>query len=195
MFSRICAVLLFLILSPLFLFISVAIMLDSPGPAVFRQKRVGHQRRYYTIYKFRTMVVGMPDLPAAQVKEDDRRFTRLGRFLRRFSLDELPQLINIIKGEMNFVGPRPALYNQDDLIAMREACGLHAIKPGVTGWAQVNGRETVSVEEKVRLDQYYLENQSWLLDLKIFFLTLFNSSRGKDLYTSTSDDKVKESIT
>lgn len=195
LFSRIFAAVLFLILSPLFLFISVAIRLDSPGPAVFRQKRVGHHRRYYTIYKFRTMVVGMPDLPAALVKEDDRRFTRLGRFLRRFSLDELPQLINIIKGEMSFVGPRPALYNQDDLIAMREACGIHAIKPGVTGWAQVNGRETVSVEEKVRLDQYYLKNQSRLLDLKIIFLTLFNSSRGKDLYTSTSDDKVKESIT
>lgn len=194
MFSRISAVLLLLILSPLFLFISIVIRLESPGPAVFRQKRVGHQRRYYTIYKFRTMIVGMPDLPAALVKEDDRRFTRLGKFLRRFSLDELPQLINIIKGEMNFVGPRPALHNQDDLIAMREDCGIHAIKPGVTGWAQVNGRETISVEEKVRLDHYYLKNQSWLLDLKIIFLTLFNSSQGKDLYIPKSDDKVKESI-
>lgn len=184
MLNRVCAAILLVILSPLLLAVSLAIRLDSPGPAIFKQKRVGQHGRYFTIYKFRTMVVGTPDLPAALVEENDHRFTRLGKFLRRFSLDELPQLFNIIRGEINFVGPRPALYNQDDLIALREAAGVHALKPGVTGWAQVNGRETVSVEEKVRLDRYYLENRSWRLDLKIIGMTLFNSYRGKDLYAS-----------
>lgn len=192
MVNRLCAVVLLIALLPLFLIISIAIRLDSSGPVIFKQRRVGQYQKYFTIYKFRTMVVGMPDLPAAMVKEDDHRFTRVGKFLRRFSLDELPQLFNIIKGEMDFVGPRPALYNQDDLIALRESAGIHALKPGVTGWAQVNGRETVSVEEKVRLDEYYLNNRSLLLNLKIIFLTLFNSSQGKDLYTNNVQNNISD---
>ncbi|MFZ5652560.1 MAG: sugar transferase [Bacillota bacterium] len=192
MVNRLCAVVLLIALLPLFLIISIAIRLDSSGPVIFKQRRVGQYQKYFTIYKFRTMVVGMPDLPAAMVKEDDHRFTRVGKFLRRFSLDELPQLFNIIKGEMDFVGPRPALYNQDDLIALRESAGIHALKPGVTGWAQVNGRETVSVEEKVRLDEYYLNNRSLLLNLKIIFLTLFNSSQGKDLYKNNVQNNISD---
>ncbi len=188
MLNRICAIILLIIFSPLLLIIGFMIRIDSPGTVIFRQKRVGRHGKFFIMYKFRTMVVGMPDLPSALVKEDDYRFTRLGKKLRRFSLDELPQFLNIIKGDMNFVGPRPALYNQDDLISLREKAGIHVLKPGVTGWAQINGRETVLVEEKVKLDEYYLRNRSLVLDLKIILLTLFNSSRGKDLYSFNSKD-------
>lgn len=181
--NRIFALILLVVLAPLFIFISIVIRLESPGPSIFRQKRVGRQKNYFIIYKFRTMIVGTPDLPSALVDEYDSGFTRVGRLLRRFSLDELPQLLNIIKGEMNFVGPRPALYNQDDLISLRDASGIHVLKPGVTGWAQVNGRENVSVEEKVELDEYYLKNRSFKLDMKIIFMTVFKSYQGKDLYT------------
>lgn len=181
------AIIMLIVLAPVVILIAAAIRLDSKGPSLFRQRRVGQYGKYFIIYKFRTMVVGMPDLPAALVGEDDHRFTRVGKLLRRYSLDELPQLLNIIRGEMNFIGPRPALYNQDDLIALRERVGVHVLKPGVTGWAQVNGRETVTVEEKVRLDRYYLENRSWRLDMKIVFMTLFNSYQGKDLYAKPED--------
>lgn len=185
MYSRIAAIILLLLLFPLLLIISLAIRLDSPGPVIFKQKRVGQYRKYFTIYKFRTMVVGMPDLPSALVSEDDNRFTRLGRLLRRLSLDELPQLFNIVRGEMVFVGPRPALYNQDDLIVLREHYGVYALKPGVTGWAQINGREMVSIDEKVHLDYYYLQNHSLYLDIRIIFKTITNCFRGEDLYLSS----------
>lgn len=182
MLNRVLAFIMLILLSPLFLVIAVAIKLDSPGPVIFRQKRVGHRGKYFTIYKFRTMVVDMPDLPADRVAGNDSRITRVGQVLRRLSLDELPQLWNIIKGDMDFIGPRPALYNQDDLIALREKAGVHSLKPGITGWAQVNGRETVSVEEKVQLDRYYLENRSLKLDLTILYLTFFKSLKGADIY-------------
>lgn len=182
MLNRVLALVLLVLLSPLLLVLAVAIKLDSPGPVIFRQKRVGYRGKYFTIYKFRTMVADMPDLPADQVAGNDSRITRVGQVLRRLSLDELPQLWNIIKGDMNFIGPRPALYNQDDLIALREKAGVHSLKPGITGWAQVNGRETVSVEEKVQLDRYYLENRSPILDLTILYLTFFKSLKGADLY-------------
>ncbi|RJX19120.1 MAG: sugar transferase [Desulforudis sp.] len=175
--------LVLLVLSlPLMLLVALAIRLDSPGPAIFKQKRVGQYDRYFTLYKFRTMRVGTPDLPSDMVPKDDQRFTKLGRFLRRFSIDELPQLVNIIRGDMNFVGPRPALYNQDELIAMRQAAGVNQLKPGVTGWAQVNGRDNIPLELKVELDKYYRDNRSWLLDIKILWLTLMKCLGGTDLY-------------
>lgn len=181
------AVLLILII-PLMAVIAVAIRVDSKGPAIFKQKRVGKDSKYFTLYKFRTMQVGMPDVPSDMVSKDDCRYTRLGKFLRRLSLDELPQLINILKGDMNFIGPRPALYNQDDLIRLRCEGGVNRLKPGVTGWAQVNGRDNISVEKKVLLDKYYLEKHSFFMDMKIIYLTLIKSVLGLDLYNEQSSN-------
>ncbi|MHB8184212.1 MAG: sugar transferase [Candidatus Desulforudaceae bacterium] len=196
------ALVLLVLLAPLMIAVALAIRLDSPGPAVFRQKRVGQDERYFTLYKFRTMLVGTADLPSHLVSEDDQRFTRLGKILRRVSLDELPQLLNIIRGDISFIGPRPALYNQDDLIEMRRAAGVHRLKPGVTGWAQVNGRDNIPVERKVELDRYYLENRSLMLDLRILWLTLVKCLGGVDLYSqetrfdepSSAGDKRRPSM-
>lgn len=182
------AVLLLVCLAPVMLVVAVAIRVDSPGPAIFKQKRVGQGDRFFILYKFRSMRLDTPDLPADMVPADDDRFTRLGRFLRRFSIDELPQLVNIIRGEMNFIGPRPALYNQEELIRRRRAAGVHRLKPGVTGWAQVNGRENVSLERKVELDRYYLENRTWRLDMKIMWLTVVKCFGGADLYAEDAGE-------
>ena len=158
---------------PLFLAIALAIKFDSPGPVIFRQRRVGRRQAFFHIYKFRTMRVDTPDLPTDQMQKLPSPITRIGKFLRRTSLDELPQLVNVLKGEMSLVGPRPALYNQDDLIAAREEAGVHALPPGITGWAQINGRDELEVPEKVAYDAWYLNNFSFLLDLKILFQTFF----------------------
>lgn len=182
------AVFFLLILSPLLFLIALAVRMDSRGPAIFKQTRVGKDNSYFTLYKFRTMHIGTPDLPSDMVPSDDHRFTRLGRFLRRISLDELPQLVNILKGDMNFIGPRPALYNQYDLILMREKVGVNRIKPGLTGWAQVNGRDNILLERKVELDKYYLDNQSFILDAKILWFTIFKSLGGEDLYKDNCND-------
>lgn len=190
MVSRIMALLLLLPTSPLLFACAVAIWIDSPGSPFFCQKRVGKHGRYFTIYKLRTMRSGTPDLASSLVGENDTRFTKLGKFLRRYSIDELPQLVNVLKGDMNFVGPRPALYNQYELNEMRERAGVHEIKPGITGWAQVNGRDTISDEKKVELDAFYVKNQSWQLDMKIVLMTLGKSMIGSDLYKT---DKIKES--
>ena len=132
--SRLLAILMTIVLSPVLLLVALLIKLESPGPAVFTQKRVGRFGQLFTIYKFRTMQIGTPDLPSDKVGEDDPRFTKSGKFLRRFSIDEFPQLFNIIKGEMVFIGPRPALHNQHELNAMRHMRGIDALKPGITGW-------------------------------------------------------------
>ncbi len=180
--NLIMALLLLIIFAPLMVIVAIIIRLDSKGPAIFKQKRAGQYDSFFTLYKFRTMHVGTPDMPSEMVPKDDHRFTRVGKFLRRFSIDELPQLFNVIKGDMNFVGPRPALYNQYELIQMRKDNGVNRLKPGITGWAQVNGRENVSLRKKVELDKYYLDNRSWLLDLKIIWLTIVKSLVGADLY-------------
>lgn len=192
MFSRFFALILLILCFPLLLIISIVIKLDSPGPAIFKQKRIGQFGNYFIICKFRTMLVGTPDLPSSQVSETDARFTSFGKIIRRFSLDELPQLFNILKGEMIFIGPRPALHNQFDLIELRKKAGVDKIKPGVTGWAQVNGRDNISLEKKVKLDKYYLENKSINLDFKIVFMTFLKCFGGDDLYgdkTCSLDDK------
>lgn len=176
------AMVLLILLAPVIALVALVIRIDSPGPAIFKQKRVGQYDRYFTLYKFRTMHIGTPDLPSEMVPRDDPRFTRLGILLRRFSFDELPQLFNIILGDMNFIGPRPALYNQYDLVTMRGAAGVNRIKPGVTGWAQVNGRDNIPLERKVALDKYYLDARSIKLDLRILWLTVIKSFRGVDLY-------------
>ena len=182
--SRFIAILMTIVLSPVLLLVALLIKLESPGPAVFMQKRVGQFGRLFTIYKFRTMQIGTPDLPSDKVGEDDPRFTKSGKFLRRFSIDEFPQLFNIIKGEMVFIGPRPALHNQHELNAMRHMRGIDALKPGITGWAQVNGRDSIPLETKVELDKYYLDFHNWQMDLKILWLTFFKTTTGEGLYNA-----------
>ena len=174
------ALVLLALLSPLLLVAAIAIRLDSAGPVLFRQRRIGRASREFTIVKFRTMRTGTPDLASHLMGPASDRVTRVGRVLRRSSVDELPQLLNILLGQMTLVGPRPALYNQYDLIGMRQAAGVDALRPGVTGWAQIHGRDDIPLETKVGYDRHYLEHCSLGFDLWILVrttVTLF-SSRG-----------------
>jgi O-antigen biosynthesis protein WbqP len=158
------------------------IKVDSAGPVFFAQKRIGKDNEEFFMFKFRTMRVDTPrDVPTHLFHNPQDYVTRVGKVLRKTSLDELPQLWNILKGEMTFIGPRPALYNQDDLIELRTKCGVHKLRPGVTGWAQVNGRDEISIEEKVLLDEYYYKNRSLNLDVKIIVKTLSNVATSKNI--------------
>lgn len=159
--------------------IAVAIRLDSRGPALYWSDRVGRHNRIFRMPKFRSMRIDTPAVATHLLDDPDRHITRVGRFLRRTSLDELPQLWSILKGDMSFVGPRPALFNQDDLIGLRTRAGVHELTPGLTGWAQVNGRDELPIPEKVRLDEYYLHNRGLRLDLKIILMTLFKVARNE----------------
>ena len=170
--NKLFSLIILICLSPLFIIISLAIILDDGFPIFFRQRRIGLNNNEFWIYKFRTMKKQTPDIPTHLVKEARDYNTVIGPILRKLSIDELPQLINILKGEMVFVGPRPALHNQDDLVELRTRGGIHELMPGVTGWAQVNGRDELSIAEKVQFDEYYLKNKSWLFDIKIVFITL-----------------------
>lgn len=162
-----------IILSPVLIIISILIKIDSKGPVFFKQKRVGIHKKLFNIYKFRTMYIDTPkDMPTHLLNNPEAYITKVGRFLRKTSLDELPQLINIIKGEMAVIGPRPALYNQEDLIELRDKYKANDIRPGLTGWAQIHGRDELEIEEKAKLDGYYTEHISFLLDIKCFFLTI-----------------------
>jgi lipopolysaccharide/colanic/teichoic acid biosynthesis glycosyltransferase/glycosyltransferase involved in cell wall biosynthesis len=165
---------------PIMLVVAIAIRVDSKGPIVFRQRRIGRGSAEFTIFKFRTMTVGTPDLASHLMGPGSPHVTGIGRFLRRSSLDELPQLWNIVRGEMSLVGPRPALFNQYDLIAMRQEVDVDALKPGVTGWAQIHGRDEIPLRDKVAYDRYYRERCSPWLDVVILFRTAFTvfSSRG-----------------
>ncbi len=163
----------FILLIPLFAIIIIAIKVDSKGPAFFTQKRVGVHKKYFTIYKFRTMRTDTPhDAPTHTLDNPELYITKVGNFLRKTSLDELPQLINIIKGDMAIVGPRPALWNQDDLVALRDKYNANGVLPGLTGWAQINGRDAVTLETKAELDGYYTANMNIKMDLKCIFMTL-----------------------
>ena len=171
-------------LSWLLILLGIAIHLDSPGPIFFRQKRAGKNGTYFYIYKFRTMRIDTPhDMPTHMLNNPDLFITRVGRFLRKTSLDELPQLFNILKGDMALVGPRPALWNQDDLLAERERYGANSVRPGLTGWAQVNGyRGDTSIIKRIEHDLYYIENWTLGLDFKIMFLTVFKGFINKNAY-------------
>lgn len=163
-----------LVLCPLLLLISVAIKMDSPGPVFFKQRRVGKGKREFEIFKFRTMRTDAPkDTPTHLLQNPATFITPLGSFLRKSSLDELPQIINILLGEMSVVGPRPALWNQYDLIAERDKYGANDILPGLTGWAQINGRDELTILRKARLDGDYVTQLSLKFDIKCFFLTVF----------------------
>ncbi len=155
-----------------FVVISVLIICDDKGPVIFKQRRVGKNKKEFDIYKFRTMKMNTPkDVPTHLLEDPNSYITRVGDFLRKFSLDELPQLINIIKGDMSIVGPRPALYNQYDLIAERDKYGANDIRPGLTGHAQINGRDELSIEGKAMYDGVYAQKISFLMDLGIILKT------------------------
>jgi len=176
-FDLLVALGLILTFAPLFLLVVLAVRLTSVGPVLFRTQRVGKGNKLFTMYKFRTMRIETPQVATHLLKEPDQFLTPIGKLLRRTSLDELPQLINVVRGEMSLVGPRPALFNQDDLIALRTAGGVHQLIPGVTGWAQVNGRDELPIPEKVKLDEWYMKNRSFWLDLKILGMTVFKVIR------------------
>ena len=166
------------VLSPVLLLIAIAIKLDSKGPVLFKQKRVGKNKSHFMIYKFRSMYVDTPsDMPTHLLKDPKAMITKVGAFLRKTSLDELPQLFNIFKGEMAIVGPRPALWNQYDLIEERDKYGANNIRPGLTGWAQINGRDELEIDEKAKLDGYYVEHMTPLIDLKCFFGTFISVAK------------------
>jgi O-antigen biosynthesis protein WbqP len=168
-FISLCVLFVFLI--PMLL-IAVGIKLTSTGPVLYWSNRVGKNNRIFRMPKFRTMRTDTPAVATHLLGEPDKYVTGIGRILRTSSLDELPQLISIIKGDMSFVGPRPALFNQDDLIALRTREGVHRLTPGLTGWAQINGRDELPIPVKVEFDKYYLLNQSFFLDMKIILLTI-----------------------
>lgn len=172
-----------LFLAWLFLIVAIAIYIDDPGPVIFKQKRVGRKKNgqltYFNIYKFRTMKCSAPrDVPTHLMENPDQWVTRIGRFLRKSSLDELPQIWNIaVPHNISIVGPRPALWNQDDLVAQREKYGANDVIPGLTGWAQINGRDELAIPEKARLDGYYAQNVCFALDLKCFIRTFVSVAR------------------
>ena len=161
-----------IVLSPVFLILIIWIKLDSKGPVLFKQKRVGIHKKHFYILKFRTMKIDTPkDMPTHLLKNPEQYITRAGKFLRKTSLDELPQIINIIKGDMAIVGPRPALWNQYDLIEERDKYGANDIRPGLTGWAQVNGRDELEIPVKAALDGEYVEKMGFGMDIKCIFKT------------------------
>ena len=168
-----------IILSPLFLVLILAVKLDSRGPVFFRQKRVGIHKSHFNILKFRTMKIDTPkDMPTHLLKDPDQYITKVGRFLRKSSLDELPQIVNILKGDMSIVGPRPALWNQYDLIAERDRYGANDVRPGLTGWAQINGRDELEIPVKAKLDGEYVKKMGFLMDARCFFGTFLSVLRG-----------------
>ncbi len=160
-----------ILLSPLFAWAALAVVLGSPGPSLHWSRRVGRNERLFAMPKFRTMRTDTPQVATHLLTDPDQWVTPIGRFLRRTSLDELPQLWSILKGDMSLVGPRPALFNQDDLVALRRAAGVAGLRPGLTGWAQVNGRDEIPIPEKVRLDAEYLQRMSLAFDLRIIART------------------------
>jgi O-antigen biosynthesis protein WbqP len=162
-----------IVLSPIFLILIIAIKLDSKGPVLFKQKRVGIQKDYFNILKFRTMRIDTPkDTPTHLLENPEQYITKMGKFLRKTSLDELPQIWNIFVGQMSIIGPRPALWNQYDLIVERDKYGANDVPPGLTGWAQINGRDEIPIEAKAKLDGEYVERISFWMDVRCFFGTI-----------------------
>lgn len=170
------------VFSPVFLIIIIAILLDSGGPVFFRQKRVGIHRVEFRIYKFRTMEKDAPKyVPTGELNDPYKHITRVGRFMRKTSLDELPQIINILKGDMSIVGPRPVIKADKELIDAREKYGANDVLPGLTGWAQINGRDKISPEDKAKLDGYYVDHRSFWFDWKCLFGTILSVLKAEDI--------------
>lgn len=185
----------FVILSPVFLILIIAIKVDSKGPILFKQKRVGIHKSHFLIYKFRTMRIDTPkDVPTHLLENPEQYITKVGKFLRKTSLDELPQIVNILKGDMAIVGPRPALWNQYDLIAERDKYGANDVLPGLTGWAQINGRDELEIEEKARLDGEYVKKMGFFFDIKCMVKTFTSVLKHDGVVeggTGTLHDKQK----
>ena len=174
MLSRLIAFIILLILSPVLMFVALVILLEDGFPIFFIQKRVGINYTFFKIYKFRSMKKNTPNVATHLLSNPDQYLLKIGKYIRKTSIDEIPNLINIIRGEMEFVGPRPALYNQDDLMILRVATGVDKLKPGITGWAQINGRDDISIEKKVQLEQEYLYKKSFLFDIEVLIKTIMN---------------------
>ena len=167
------------LLSPVLAAIAITVRLESPGPALHWSRRVGRYNATFSMPKFRTMRIGAPDVATHLLADPDQWITPLGRFLRRTSLDELPQLWSVLTGDMSLVGPRPALFNQDDLVALRTQAGVEALRPGLTGWAQINGRDELPIPDKVKLDREYLERRSLAFDARILVGTALAAFSGR----------------
>lgn len=174
MLERLLALLILIALCPLFFIVTLLILLDDGLPVFFTQKRVGKDHSFFMLYKFRSMKKNSPNVATHLLEKPELYVLKSGHTLRNLSIDELPNLINILKGEMGFVGPRPALFNQYDLIKLRMNAGISHLKPGLTGWAQINGRDEISIEEKVSLDKEYSQRKSIVFDMKIFFRTFIS---------------------
>lgn len=179
-----------IILSPVFLIISILIFFNDPGPVIFVQKRVGKNKRFFKLHKFRSMKMSTPhDTPTHMLEDPNRYITRVGKFLRSHSLDELPQIWDIFIGNMSIIGPRPALWNQDLLISERDKYGANSIKPGLTGWAQINGRDELSIDRKAELDGYYMNNYGLPLDIKCFFGSIHVFHKDDSVIEGSKKDK------
>ena len=174
MLNRLFALIFLFILTPVILVLALAIFIEDGSPIFFKQKRAGVNYTFFNIYKFRSMKKNTPNVATHLLENPGQYLLKIGGLLRKLSLDELPNLINIIKGEMAFVGPRPALYNQEDLMILRVATGVDKLKPGITGWAQINGRDDISIEKKVQLEQEYMLRRSTLFDIEIIIKTFIN---------------------
>ena len=186
-----------IVLSPLFLILMICIKLDSKGPILFKQKRIGRHKKHFNILKFRTMRIDTPkDTPTHMLENPQQWITKVGKFLRKTSLDELPQIINILKGDMSIIGPRPALWNQYDLMDERDKYGVHNLYPGLTGYAQIHGRDELPIVEKAKLDGYYVKHINLWLDIKIFFGTIWSIFKSEGVVeggTGTLEKTQKES--
>lgn len=176
-----------IILSPIIIIIALIVKFTSSGPIFFKQRRTGKDNVEFYIYKFRTMRIDTPDVATHLLNNPEAYITKIGKFLRKTSLDELPQLFNILSGKMSIVGPRPSLYNQYDLIKLRTESGVSRLVPGLTGWAQINGRDEIPIEKKVELDIQYLQNKSIFLDIKIIFLTAFKVLKSEGVQEGKKD--------
>ena len=182
-----------LVLSPVYLALAIAIKIDDPGPVFFRQKRVGIHKTHFHILKFRTMKMETPrDVPTHLLDNPEQYITRVGRVLRKLSLDELPQIFQIFTGEMSIIGPRPALWNQFDLIEERDKYGANDVRPGLTGWAQINGRDELPIDVKARFDGEYVQNISFGFDCKCFFGTIFSVLRSDGVVEGGTGQLEKE---
>jgi len=181
------------VLSPVLLIVAVLIKLDSPGPVLFAQKRFGKNRTFFQIYKFRSMRTDTPkDVPTDALKGANSFITPLGNVLRKTSLDELPQLWNILRGDMSLIGPRPALWNQNDLMALRDQHGASMIRPGLSGWAQVNGRDAIELEQKARYDGEYASRVSFAFDVKCLWMTIVKVLKREDIVEGVHENKKPE---
>jgi O-antigen biosynthesis protein WbqP len=180
-FDLVVSLLAFILFSIPMLLVAIAVWISSPGPILYWSERVGRNNQVFSMPKFRTMQLNTPQLPTHLLSNASDFLTPIGSFLRKSSLDELPQLLCILKGQMSLVGPRPVLCNQQDLIDSRTALGIHILTPGLTGWAQVNGRDELPLDLKVKYDQEYLEQKSFLMDLKILVMTVWKVLRLEDV--------------